>query len=184
MLVLGLATLAGSAAAMSLNHQLDQALANRLTIHLSDLPTGWQVEPVSKSSGPSCKAIKSVESIETARAETRFSNLPDLAFSRVGALPTVAISKHTYTDFVNNARPCLLTIPNLKSASVEAMPIPRFGDQSKAWSVHVSHRGVDVYLDFILVRIQRADAEYLFAGIGSGDSYQEANLVRKATARA
>jgi len=95
MLVLGLATLAGSATATSLNHQLDQKLADRLTIHLTDLPTGWRVEPVSKSSSPPCKAIKSVKSVETARAETKFSNGPDVAGGTVAVLPTVAISKRT-----------------------------------------------------------------------------------------
>jgi hypothetical protein len=184
MLILGLTTLAGSAAATSLNHRKDQALANRLTLHLTDMPTGWRVEPPSKSSGSSCKAIKSVKSDTTAKADTNFSKKPDLALSVAGVLRTLSISKRAYRNFANNARSCLLTIPGVKGVSVGVMSFPHFGNQSKAWSLQGTIQGVDVYFDIIVVRVQRAIAIYLFGGIGSADSYQEVTLVRKATARA
>lgn len=190
LLMLGLAILAGSAAATSLNHPQDQALANRLTFHLTDMATGWRVEPPSKSSG-SCKAIKSVKSATTAEAETDFSSSPDLASSVVGVLSTHAISKRTYTNIVSNLRSCMVELlaklvlsSNAKNPSIGEMSFPHFGDQSKAWSLQVTIQGVNVYIDIIVVRIQRAIAIYLFGGIGSGDSYQEVKLVRKATARA
>jgi hypothetical protein len=183
-LVLGLATLAGGASATSLNHRQDQALANRLTLHLTDMPTGWRVESPSKSSGGSCKSIKSVKSSATAKAEADFSMKPDVASSFAGVLSTLAIAKRTYTNVANNARACLLTVPGLKDLSVGAMSFPHFGDQSKAWSIQGTAQGVNLYFDIIVVRIQRAIAFYLFGGIGSGDSQQEVSLVRKATARA
>jgi hypothetical protein len=64
------------------------------------------------------------------------------------------------------------------------MSFPDFGDQTKAWNLQGTYQGADVYYDIILVRIGRAEAVYLFAGIGSGDSQQEVRLVRRATARA
>jgi hypothetical protein len=45
-------------------------------------------------------------------------------------------------------------------------------------------KGVIVYFDLILVRIQRAVAIYDFGGGASGHTHLEVNIVRKATARA
>ena len=187
MLVFALATLAGSATATAttLNHRLDQQLANRLTLHLSDMPTGWRVEPPSKSS-TSCKGIKSVKSDSTAKAEADFSMNPDVAYSVAGVLSTLAISKRAYTNFANDLRGCLLSLKlsGAKDITVGAMSFPHFGNQSKAWRLQATIQGINVYFDIILVRVQRAIAIYLFGGIGSGDSSQEVSLVRKATARA
>jgi hypothetical protein len=180
-LVLGLAILAGSAAATSLNHRQDQALANRLTLHLTDMPTGWRVEPSSKS-GSRCEVIKLVKA--GAQAETGFSKRPDLVFSKASVFSTVAVSKRTYTDLANNLLGCLLIIPDVTYVSIGSTSFPHFGDQSKAWGLQGKIQGVDLYYDIIVVRIQRAVAIYLFRGIGSGDSIQEVRLVRKATARA
>jgi hypothetical protein len=186
MLVLGLATLAGSATATSLNHRLDQALANRLTLHLADMPTGWGVHPPSKSSGSKCSAFKgkSVKSATTAKAKTFFSGGTDLALSVAGVVTTVAIAKRGYAEIADFARSCLHEIPKVKNISVSPMSFPRFGDQSNAWSLKGTDQGVNVYFNIILVRIQRAVAIYIFGGIGGGDPSLEVGLVRKATARA
>jgi hypothetical protein len=164
MLVLGLATLAGSAAATSLNHRLDQALANRLTLHLADMPTGWAVHPPSKSSGSKCSAFKakSLKSATTAKAKTFFSNSPDVAVSAAAVLTTVAIAKRGYTTIADFLPSCLREIPSpIKVVSVGALSFPRFGDQSNAWSLKGTDQGVNIYFNIIIVRIQRAVAFYL-----------------------
>ena len=186
MLLLALASIAGSALAASADHRQDQALANRLVFRLSDMPTGWRVEPPSKSSGPTCKAIKSVKSIETAKAQTQFSKGQiALVGSLAGVLPTVALSKRTYQNIATNAQSCVRSdFHEWDSPSVGVMSFPHVGDQSKAWEIQGKVQGVNLYGDLILVRNRRALALYMFAGVGSGNTALEVRLVRKATARA
>jgi hypothetical protein len=174
---------AGLAAAAPESRGLDQALAKRMTLHLSDLPTGWRTEPLTHS-GSTCSAIKSVRSHETARAETRFSETPDLAGSVVAVLPTVAEATRTYENITANAQACLLKLPGLKHPSVGTMSFPRFGDGSRAWSLTGTINGFDVYFDVVLVHLRRALALYEFRGVGSHDARFDVRLVRRATGRA
>jgi len=173
----------GSAAATTFNRHGDQVLANRLTLHMSDMPTGWRAVPPSTPS-TSCKIFESITSLSTAKAETDFSESSGGAFSQVGVLPTLALSKRTYLNVLTNAAGCLLKLSGVDHPRVGELSVPRIGDQSKGWSLQGSVKTLHVHGELVVVRIRRALALYLFAGFGVGDSVAELRLVRQAASRA
>jgi hypothetical protein len=176
------ATTAGGAVGAGPSPAADRALAKRITLHLSDLPPGWRTESVPKGSS-TCKATRWFKSSETAKAQTAFTNELAHVASTAAIFPTTAVSKRAFTDYANNLRACALQLQANK-LSIKTISVPRFGDQSKAWSVRASAQGVDLALDIFLARIGRIDALYEFGGVGKKAPLHGAKLVRRATARA
>jgi hypothetical protein len=125
-----------------------------------------------------------VKSSTTAKTESDFSKSPEVIFSVAGVLTTRVKATSSYANLVKYAPECLLQVPGVNDKSIGQMSFPHFGNQSRAWSLQGKIKGINVYFDIIVVRIQRALAIYLFGGVGSGDTYLEINVVRKATARA
>src|SRR5579859_4980872 len=121
LLALSLAILAGSATAAGPSHPLDQALANRLTIRLADLPSGWEVHPLSKSSRRKCTAFKptSMKAVTTGKAHSSFSDGVDLVLSEAGVVTTTALARFAYGEISSFARSCLREIPAVKGISVK-----------------------------------------------------------------
>jgi hypothetical protein len=180
--LLGVVAAAGSAVATTADRAHDRALAKRITIHLSDLPIGWRTDAVTPSSSR-CSAIESLESLETARAETRFSKELDAAGSTVGVFPSTVVAKQVYDRYAGNFRACGAKLP-IGRVSVGALSFPHVGDRSKAWNVRGTVNGVVVHVDVLLVGVGRADAVYEFAGAGRGSPRLDARIVRKAVSRA
>jgi hypothetical protein len=189
------ALVVGGALASGPNEQLnpaDQRLAYRLILHLRDMPAGWRVEPLSKSSNDCGKFTPAkLNVIVTGKAHSQFSQgQTDIAGSLAAVTRKTKGAKTAYKYLSTAIATCVVDAlkKGASDASIGAMSFPRFGDQSSAWNAQATVKqngfSVGIYFDAVLVRTGRAVALYFFAGVGSGDTYQEVALVRKAVRRA
>ena len=157
-----------------------------LALAITDLPTGWSVDPSDNSHTDSCYSDPLTKVPSTSYVSVKFTDggtAPEL----VQELGTYANSTQAFAKITSTLNACHNFTETAATSSVSgtlgAMSFPPVGDQSAAYTANLSAEGLSLVQGFVVVRKGPYVTAVALGDIGSLDTSSLQQFVTQAVGK-